>query len=332
MMNLKIQTSVLKPYLVLVKISILAFCLISCKNEKKENLISSQNSINKTYKGRKVIKEVMFKYNKQNLKSIFLLKEEGELGTKGFTKELEVLILNKDILIDSFSFKNKSILCDLKILIDEIKVINEDNHQILFFPIIHSCDGEEPKLLKINIWDDKKSSYEIGIPVYFQNSESKREFAESVSLINFKSNQIRNNAYITIGKETKINLFKIKGEKSNKIDRENPKCFTESDISKIKDFFAVPTKDNFFNNFDKKENISVEYIVSYLKSTDCLNQNISITKINDCTDELKCEIYCSFNLTQDEKDDGELSEETLYIYFNKINGKIYLNKLESEGR
>ena len=198
-MNLKIQTLALKHYLVLVKILILTFFIISCKQEKKENLISSQNSVNETiYKGKKVVKEVVFKNNKQNFKSIFLLEHQGQLGAKDFAKELEVLIFNKDVLVDSFSFKNKSILCDLKIMIDEIKILGKGNKQALFFPIIHSCDGEEPKLLKVNLWDGKKSNYKIDIPVYFQDAESKKEFSESISLIDFKSNQIKTSVYSLI--------------------------------------------------------------------------------------------------------------------------------------
>ncbi|MBO0591452.1 hypothetical protein I2486_08515 [Cellulophaga sp. E16_2] len=333
MMNLKIQTLALKHYLVLVKILILTFSIISCKQEKKENLISSQNSVNETiYKGKKVVKEVVFKNNKQNFKSIFLLEDEGQLGSKGFTKELEVLIFNKDILVDSFSFKNKSILCDLKIMTDEIQVLGKDDNQTLFFPIIHSCDGEEPKSLIINIWDGKESNYEIDIPVYFENSESKTEFRESVAIINFKSNQIRQNVYTLINKETKIDLSEIESEKSNKVDKENPKCFTKSDISKIKTFLTIASEEKFSTSFEKKENINLEILIDFLNNKSCLGKNISFNKSNDCSDELKFEVSCSYDVTQEDIDDGAFSEETMYIYFNKINGRIYLNKLESGGR
>ncbi len=344
-MNLKTQTSVLKPYLLLVKTIILVCCLISCKQEKKRNLISSEqeksenlissqnkNSVNEIYNGRKIIKEVTFKNNNKTLKSVFLLKEEGELGTKGFTKELEVLIFNKDFLIDSFSFKNKSALCGLKIFTDEIKVLSDNNNQILFFPIIHSYGGEEPNFLIVNTWDGKMSNYKINIPVYFQDTESKTKFSESVLLIDFKSNQIRANVYNLIKRETKIDLSEIKIENTSKIDRQNPKYFTKSDISKIRIFFASPTEDIFFNSFYKEDNLKLNVFIDFLTNEDCLDKCISYDEIKDCMNQLKCEVYCSYDVTQEDIDDGEFSEEIMYVYFNKINGKIFLNKIEFRAR
>lgn len=252
------------------------------------------------------------------------------MGSSVFLKELDVLIYENKNLIDKYYFKNESPLCDLKVLAEEIKILNQDKNQVLFFPVIHRCDGEEPNLLVANIWNGRKKDYEIEIPVYFQNEEAKTDFIQSLAVVDFKSDKIKKSVYDLVSKITKIDLLKVQAHP--KSDKNNPKCFTKMDVSKITNFLSTPSKKEFLKHFDKKEDINLEFIIDYLKSQDCLNKNISINKIDNCVDELKCEVYCSYNITQEEKDDGELSEQTLYIYFNKKNGIISLNKLESEGR
>ncbi|WP_406771356.1 hypothetical protein [Tenacibaculum maritimum] len=339
MMILKTPTLALRHYLVLANLILTLFA--SCKKqvkidnstlEKVENTIRLEDILGDEYNDKKLIKQIDFENNGKKLNSYFFLKEQGEIGTSGFLKELDVLIYENKNLIDKYSFENQSPLCDLKVPTKEIKILSQEKNQILYFPIVHSCDGEEPELLKINIWNNKKISFDIDIPTYFQNTESKIEFAESIAAINFVSNEIKENAHRLIYEKTKIDLSKIKFEKTSKVDAENPKLFTSTDINNIKFFLNNPSKENFSKYFKNKENISLDFIISYIKSRDRLNQNIMINKINDNTDKLKCEIYCYYNLSQEETDDGELSEETLYVYFNKINGRIYLNKLESEGR
>ncbi|QXP53206.1 hypothetical protein [Cellulophaga sp. HaHa_2_1] len=105
--------------------------------------------------------------------------------------------------------------------------------------------------------------------------------------------------------------------------------FAKSDISKIKTFLTVASKEKFSTSFEKKEDINLEILIDFLNNKSCLNKNISFNKINN---ELKFEVSCFYDVTQEDIDDGAFSEETMYIYFNKINGRIYLNKLESGGR
>lgn len=331
MMKLKIQTLALRRYQVLASIIFLAvFTFSSCKKVKKETSSNFIENFIKSNKDKKLIKQIDFEYGGKKLKSLFFLKEKGELGTNGFVKELEVFIFENKNLLDKFLFQNGSVLCDLKILTDKVNILTENNNQFLFFPIIHSCDGEEPELLIVNIWNGEKRQYEIEIPVYFESDESKANFIQSLHAVSFKSNKVKKSVYDLVERMTKIDLSKVKVD--SKIDKNNPKCFTDSDISKVNNFLSAPSNKVFFKFFDKKEDVDLEFIIGYLKSKDCLDKKISVNKINNCTNELKSEVYCSYNITQEEEEDGELSEETLYLYFKKNNGIIYLNKLESEGR
>lgn len=340
MMILKIPILALKHYLALANLIFILILFTSCKKEAKlGNSIVEKTEITSPlegvlgdeHKGKKLIKQIDFENNGKKLNSFFLLKEEGEIGMNGFVKVLDVLIYENKNLLDKYSFENESPLCDLKILIEEIKILNLKKNQVLYFPIMHSCDGEEPNLLIANTWNGKKKDYKLEIPVYFEDSNSKNEFSENLNAINFKSNLEKNQVYSLISKLTKINLDNTKF-KNLKVDKENFKCITKLDISEIKKFFSEPSKDKFSELFDRKDKINLETFINYLVNKKCLGQDISISEIEECSNSLKCEIYCSYDVTQEDIDDGELSEEIMYVYFNKTNGIITLEKLEFEGK
>ena len=94
----------------------------------------------------------------------------------------------------------------------------------------------------------------------------------------------------------------------------------------------APSKEKFLNSFEQKENLRLDVFINYLRNKECLGKDISFGEIKECSNELKCEVYCSYNVSQEDIDDGELSEEIMYAYFNKINGRIYLNRIEFGGR
>ncbi len=340
MMKLKTPILMLKHYLVIVKIILILSLFISCKKEKnevksitvkQENSSFFKDELGKKYSDKRLVKEINFENRGRKLTSLFFLKEEGEIGTNNFTKELDVLIFENKNLLDKYSFENKSSLCDLKVLIEEIKILNQEENQVLYFPIIHNCDGEEPNLLIPNIWNGEKQKYEIEIPVYFENNDSKNDFVQNLTLVNFKSKQIKETVYDLITRITKIDLTNIKSVKS-KEGKENPKCFTNSDVSQIKDFLSKPSEYEFSELFEKKGNVNLSTFNNYLLNKKCLGQEISISDVTNCSDKLKCEIYYSYNVTEEDIEEGELSEEIMFVYFNKINGMIYLNNIEFEGR
>ncbi len=328
----------LKQHLKALNLSLLLastlLLFISCDNKKNnDNKSSLSLNIKKekaySYDTNNVFKEITFQNNSRKLTAVFTKNTKGILGDNGFEKNIEVLMLNKGNLLDKYSFKNQSILCDLKLPIENIKVLDSEDkkNQYLFFALIDSCDGEEPYQLNINVWDDKKEKHKIEIPVYFENQEQKTDFVKNISNINFKSDNIKKSTYESIERliDIKFNDFDLQ-EITSEVSSSN--CFNQLDIKSIK---------KFAENGDKKETFNVDneldlnIILDYIKDKQC-KKTISFSDIPNCTKELKCEIYCSFNRTREELDEGELGEEILYLYFKKNRGEISLYKLESSGR
>ncbi|WP_158978830.1 hypothetical protein [Cellulophaga sp. L1A9] len=282
-----------------------------------------------SYDTNNVFKEITFQNNSRKLTAVFTKNTKGVLGDNGFKKNIEVLILNKGNLLDKYSFKNQSILCDLKLPMENIKVIDSEGkkNQSLFFALIDSCDGEEPYQLNINIWNNQKTIHKIEVPVYFENSEEEINFTTDISDIDFKSDNIKKFTFEIIERLVDVKFDKYNLSKATPIVS-NSKCFNKIDIKAIKDFAENGEEKDIFNI---DNDINIDVISNYIKDVKC-KKTISFSNILDCTDNLKCEIYCSFNRTSEELDEGELGEEILYLYFKKHRGKISLYKLESSGR
>ncbi|WP_159258058.1 hypothetical protein [Tenacibaculum maritimum] len=89
----------MRHYLVLANLILTLFA--SCKKqvkidnsilEKVENTIRLEDILGDEYNDKKLIKQIDFENNGKKLNSYFFLKEQGEIGTSGFLKELDVLI------------------------------------------------------------------------------------------------------------------------------------------------------------------------------------------------------------------------------------------------
>lgn len=336
MMKLKDQFKVLNPFLLLLSVVIVIF--ISCKGnttEKKILNVKSNHRIKNDvdneekyyYDESKIFKEVSFKNNSKKLLAVFLKKEQGVLGESGFQKSIEVLIIDKGNLLDKYSFKNKSLLCDLKLPVEYIRVFEEGvtQNQYLFFAFLDDCDGEEPNKLNINVWNNEKRERKVlDIPVYFENSNRKSEFSKEILSIQFSSKKIQLHIFDIIQKLTNLKLI-------DNVEDSNSKCLNKDDLSVIREF-ALNASSNSSSTILIDNNLNnTNYIKNFIKDSNC-KKTISITDISNCADEVKCEIYCFFKRSQEELDEGELNEEILHLYFKKKFGVLEIYKIESSGK
>jgi len=133
------------------------------------------------YNNEDVIKTLALNFNSKELLILFLLDQEGRFGDSNFEKYIDIVLLENGILIDKIEFSNQSILCDLELIQESVKVIKLVSNEKLFFIILESCDGEDPDVLRIVTWDGNKQNYEIEIPKYFESQLDKDELLKKLS-------------------------------------------------------------------------------------------------------------------------------------------------------
>jgi len=190
MMKLKLQKMDLNLLLLLVS-AILLFNSCESKVKKKNDFNVNDNIVeivkpkeiqNKfEYNNEDVIKTLALNFNSKELLILFLLDQEGRFGDSNFEKYIDIVLLENGILIDKIEFSNQSILCDLELIQESVKVIKLVSNEKLFFIILESCDGEDPDVLRIVTWDGNKQNYEIEIPKYFESQLDKDELLKKLS-------------------------------------------------------------------------------------------------------------------------------------------------------
>lgn len=188
-----------QPMMALNRLLLLAsfsMIMLSCGTKKQNTEIINSKKIdttgqsipkNSNYTKDNVVKKIAF--NNQ-LSIIFTKDEVGQLGDGNFEKNINVLFVEENKIIDKIEFSNQSILCDVE-LVNSALVNNQ-----LVFGILDSCDGEDPDELKIIYWKNSKIIDEFEVPKYFDDDDEKEKILEKYSS-DLTSNDAIVNKYAT---------------------------------------------------------------------------------------------------------------------------------------